>query len=71
METRIVDEVTKGLYSQLTAADMRVAIYTRTEVGFGIVEMKRQDGVNSRQRLYMANTSVPTAATADIVASGE
>ena len=46
-ETRIVDDVTEGLYSQLAAADMRVAIDMGSEIGFGVIQMKCHYGVNA------------------------
>src|SRR5581483_8293792 len=70
-EARIVHDVPERLASDLSLADVRMAIHARAEIGFGIVQVKSEDLLHADERTQLANRRVPALRRANVVTRGK
>src|SRR5262245_31127382 len=63
--------MTKGVAADFALTDVGMTIDARTQVGFGIVEMKSEDLRQANGGLGFLDGFVPTLRRADVVARGK
>ena len=70
-EARVIDGGAKTFEADFALADVRVSVDLRGEIGFGIVQVERDDLVETDQRIELAHSLVPAFGCAYVVTGGE
>jgi len=71
LKPRIVDDMAEALEADFSFSDVSMAVHARTEIGFGIVQMKSNHLPQTEEGVYFADNRVPSFARADVVTGRE
>ena len=70
-EAWVIHDVPERFPANLSLADVFMTIHARAEIGFGIVQVKREDLLQSNQVIDFLDGGVPTLLRANVVTGGK